>query len=77
MMRRYLWAFWILVLSHTGVVAQDVGDPVERMNHIKLGGNYYTGEATASSVQEAEEMAKMMLQENMEGQRPAISIEAY
>ena len=67
MMRRYLCAFWILVLSHTGVVAQDVDDPVERMNNIKLGGNYYTGEATASSVQEAEEMAKMMLQENMEG----------
>ena len=67
MMRRYLCAFWTLVLSHTGVVAQDVDDPVERMNNIKLGGNYYTGEATASSVQEAEEMAKMMLQENMEG----------
>ena len=67
MIRRYLFALFILVLPNIGVFAQEEDDPVEKMNNIKLEGTYYTGEATAATAQEAEELAKLMLTENMDG----------
>lgn len=67
MIRKYLFALFILVLPNIGVFAQEEDDPVEKMNNIKLEGTYYTGEATAATAQEAEELAKLMLTENMDG----------
>ena len=67
MIRRYLFALFILVLPNIGVFAQEEDDPVEKMNNIKLEGTYYTGEATAATAQEAEELAKLMLTESMDG----------
>ena len=67
MIRRYLFALFILVLPNIGVFAQEEDDPVEKMNNIKLEGTYYTGEATAATAQEAEELAKLMLMENIDG----------
>ena len=67
MIRRYLFALFIILLPNMGVFAQEEDDPVEKMNNIKLEGTYYTGEATAATAQEAEELAKLMLTENMDG----------
>ena len=67
MIRRYLFALFILVLPNIGVFAQEEDDPIEKMNNIKLEGTYYTGEATAATAQEAEELAKFMLMENLDG----------
>lgn len=61
MIRKYLFALFIMVLPNIGVFAQEEDDPVEKMNNIKLEGTYYTGEATAATAQEAEELAKLML----------------
>ena len=66
MIRRYLFALFIILLPNMGVFAQEEDDPVEKMNNIKLEGTYYTGEATAATAQEAEELAKLMLTENMD-----------
>ena len=67
MIRRYLFALFILVLPNIGVFAQEEDELVEKMNNIKLEGTYYTGEATAATAQEAEELAKLMLTESMDG----------
>ena len=67
MIRRYLFALFILVLPNIGVFAQEEDDPIEKMNNIKLEGTYYTGEATAATAQEAEELATFMLMENLDG----------
>ena len=66
MIMKYLFALFIMVLPNIGVFAQEEDDPVEKMNNIKLEGTYYTGEATAATAQEAEELAKLMLTENMD-----------
>lgn len=67
MIRRYLFALFIMLLPNIGVFAQEDDDPIEKMNNIKLEGTYYTGEATATTAQEAEELAKLMLMENLDG----------
>ena len=67
MIRRYLFALFIMLLPNMGVFAQEEDDPIEKMNNIKLEGTYYTGEATAATAQEAEELAKLMLMENLDG----------
>lgn len=67
MIRRYLFALFIMLLPNIGVFAQEDDDPIEKMNNIKLEGTYYTGEATAATAQEAEELAKLMLMENLDG----------
>ena len=67
MIRRYLFALFIMLLPNIGVFAQEEDDPIEKMNNIKLEGTYYTGEATAATAQEAEELAKFMLMENLDG----------
>lgn len=67
MIRRYLFALFIMLLPNIGVFAQEDDDPIEKMNNIKLEGTYYTGEATATIAQEAEELAKLMLMENLDG----------
>lgn len=67
MIRRYLFALFIVLLPNIGVFAQEEDDPIEKMNNIKLEGTYYTGEATAATAQEAEEMAILILIENLDG----------
>lgn len=67
MIRRFVFALFIMLMPNMVVFAQEEDDPIEKVNNIKLEGTYYTGEATATTAQEAEEMAIMMLMENLDG----------